>query len=97
MAKLSRDDVLELAKLSRLKLTEAEVSKFIDEIDEILGYVEQLQKVDLASYEPTDQVTGLTDVMRADQPVDYQAKPAQLLKNLPASEKGYIKVRRVIE
>lgn len=97
MAKLTRADVLKLAKLARLQLTDAEVAQFVDEISSILQYVEQLQSIDLTGYEPTYQVTGLTNVVRPDEILDYGAKPDSLLKNAPATEKGYIKVRRVIE
>lgn len=96
MAKLTREDVLKLAKLSRLQLTDEEVTQFGEEIGAILGYVEQLNEVDLSGVEPTNQVTGLTNVMRPDEEVDYQAKPQDLLKNAPATESGYIKVKRML-
>jgi aspartyl-tRNA(Asn)/glutamyl-tRNA(Gln) amidotransferase subunit C len=96
MAKLSRDGVLKLARLSRLKLTDEEVDRFAEEISAILNYVEQLQQVDLGGLEPTSQVTGLTNVMRPDEVKDYGASPEELLKNAPATEKGHFKVKRVI-
>lgn len=96
MAKLTRDDVLILAKLSRLNLTDEEVDQFASEIGSILKYVEQLNDVDLSGLEPTNQVTGLTNVMRPDEVVDYQAKPQDLLKNAPATEDGQIKVKRML-
>lgn len=96
MAKLSHDDVLKLARLARLQLTDDEVTKFTEEISTILGYVEQLQNVDLDKLEPTLQVTGLTNVMRPDEAIDYGPSPADLLKNAPATEDGHIKVRRML-
>lgn len=96
MAKLSRDDVLKLARLARLQLTEEEVTKFTDEISTILGYVEQLQKVDLDKLEPTMQVTGLTNATRPDEEVEYGPSPEDLLRNAPATESGHIKVRRML-
>jgi len=95
MAKLTREDVLKLARLSRLRLTDEEIEKFQKEIEAILGYVEQLQKVDL-SLEPTYQVTGLTNVTRPDEVIDYGATPDDLLKNAPATEEGHIKVKRML-
>lgn len=97
MAKLSRDTVLKLAKLSRLKLTEEEIEKFRKELSEILGYVEMLEKVDTKGLEPTYQVTGLKNVMRADKTIEYQAKPVDLLKNAPAVEENQFKVKRVLQ
>lgn len=93
---LSTEDVLKLARLARLKLTEEEVAKFRDEISAILGYVEQLQNVDLSKLEPTLQVTGLTNVTRADEVVSYGPTPDDLLKNAPATEDGHIKVKRML-
>ena len=96
MAKIDRDVVLKLASLSRLKLNDSEVDQFASEISEILDYVEQLQAVDVNGLEPTYQVTGLKNVSRADEILDYQAKPQDLLKNAPDREDDYFKVRRVL-
>lgn len=97
MAKLTRDDVLKLARLARLHLADEEVTKFQEEISAILRYVEQLQSIDLEGIEPTYQVTGLKNVMRPDIVKDYGMTPLELLKNAPATEDGHIKVKRVIE
>ena len=97
MAKLSREDVLKLAHLARLDLSEAEVEQYRTELSEILGYVEMLKKVDLKGVEPTYQVTGLKNVMRPDKVVDYGASQKELLKNVPEREDDLIKVKRVIE
>lgn len=97
MAKLSRDDVLRLAQLSRLHLSNEELDQFSSELTAILDYVEQLSGVDTAGMEPTAQVTGLTNVMRTDEVFDYGATPDELLVNVPARKERYIKVKRVLE
>jgi aspartyl-tRNA(Asn)/glutamyl-tRNA(Gln) amidotransferase subunit C len=96
MTKLLREDILKLAQLSRLGLTEAEVDEFAEELTAILGYVEQLSGVDVKGLEPTSQVTGLTNVTRADTVKDYGYKPSDLLKNVPNVEADLIKVKRMI-
>lgn len=96
MAKLTREEVLKLARLSRLHLTDEEIEKYQKEIEAILGYVEQLQKVDITGLEPTYQVTGLQNIMRPDEIIDYGVTPKELLKNAPATEDGHIKVRRML-
>ena len=96
MADLSRDDVLKLAQLAQLDLSENEVEQYVGEISQILHYVEQLQSVDVGDLEPTSQVTGLTDVKRQDKVLNYGYKPADLLKNVPEVEGNQIKVRRVL-
>jgi len=97
MADLTKDDVLKLARLARLRLTGEEVAAFQKEITAILNYVGQLQKVDVDGLQPTYQVTGLKNVMRSDEPIEYGPSPEALLKNAPAVEKGYIKVRRMVD
>lgn len=97
MSKLTRDQVLKLAHLSRLKLTEEEIERFSKELSEILTYVEMLDKADTQGLKPTYQVTGLKNVMRDDEPVDYQAGPQALLAGALAIEKNQFKVKRVIE
>ncbi len=97
MSKLSRDAVLKLAHLSRLKLTDDEIERFSRELGEILSYVEMLDKADTTGLEPTYQVTGLKNVMREDKIVDYQAKPGDLLAQAPAIENKHFKVKRVLE
>lgn len=96
MAKLTREDVLKLARLSRLRLSDDEVEQFQSEISEILAYVEQLSAVDTAGLEPTSQVTGLTNVMREDTEIDYGISQNELLKNAPAVDKKQFKVKRVL-
>lgn len=97
MANLSKEDVLKLARLSRLHLTDEEITQFGDEIGAILKYVEQLQDVDLGGLEPMYQVTGLADVVRPDTVRNYGVPPKDLLKNAPATEAGLIKVKRMLD
>lgn len=96
MSKLTREEVLKLAKLARLDLTDTEIDEFAKELSEILQYVEQLQKVDISGLKPTNQVTGLTNVMRADKVRDYGYAPDDLLKNVPHVQQHQIKVKRVL-
>jgi aspartyl-tRNA(Asn)/glutamyl-tRNA(Gln) amidotransferase subunit C len=97
MAKLSVSDVLKLAKLSKIQLTQDELNEFADELSAILDYAEQLASVDTSDLEPTIQVTGLTNVHRKDELIDYGITPKELLKNAPAQQDGLIKVKRVLE
>lgn len=96
MARLTRDDVLHLAQLARISLSDDEVDEFSEELSAILQYVEQLSSVDVAGLRPTNQVTGLTNVMRDDVVKDYGYAPRDLLKNVPAVQDNQLKVRRMI-
>jgi len=96
MADLSRDDIIKLAALARLDLSDDEIAEYSQELTEILQYVEQLQSVNVDGLQPTNQVTGLTNVMRDDKIVDYGYDPKDLLKNVPTVESDHIKVKRMI-
>ncbi len=96
MAKLTRDDVLKLAQLARLDLTEAEIDEYAVELSQILDYVEQLSSVDVKGLKPTHQVTGLTNVTREDKIKNYGYLAADLLKNVPTVQDGQLKVKRMI-
>lgn len=96
MADLTRDDILKLATLARLKLTDDEVVAYQKELGEILQYVELLNDVDVDGLNPTSQVTGLTNVTRPDEEINYGYNALDLLKNVPATEGNLIKVKRMI-
>lgn len=96
MAELSREDVLKLARLARLSLDDDEIEAFRKEISAVLQYVAQLDEADTASLEPTTQVTGLKNVMREDEVIDYGVPAEQLLNLAPKTQDGQIKVKRMI-
>lgn len=96
MAQLSVSDVFRLAQLSKIQLDEKELVEFADELSKILDYADQLAAVDVTGLLPTAQVTGLTNVTRPDEIIDYGATPEALLKNAPALEGNQIKVKRIL-
>jgi aspartyl-tRNA(Asn)/glutamyl-tRNA(Gln) amidotransferase subunit C len=96
MAQLTRDDIIRLASLARLDLSDEEITHFSVELSKILDYVEQLQGVDVTGLEPTSQVTGLLNVQRDDEIKSYGYDPIVLLENVPEVEDNQIKVRRVL-
>jgi aspartyl-tRNA(Asn)/glutamyl-tRNA(Gln) amidotransferase subunit C len=96
MGNLTRDDVLKLARLARLDLSEEEINTLAEELSEILHYVEQLQDIDVSGLSPTNQVTGLVNVDRDDVVVDYGYKPLDLLNNVPHTKGDLIQVKRMI-
>jgi aspartyl-tRNA(Asn)/glutamyl-tRNA(Gln) amidotransferase subunit C len=96
MSKLSRDDVLKLAALSKLKLADEEIEQLRDELSEIIDYVNVLEKVDVTGLDPTYQVSGLKNVYRRDETKDYGYNTEELLKNAPAIQDNQFKVKRVL-
>jgi aspartyl-tRNA(Asn)/glutamyl-tRNA(Gln) amidotransferase subunit C len=95
MSKIGVTEVERVAKLARIGLTAEEAAKLSVELGEIVGFVEQLQAVDVEGVAPTDQVTGLVDVWREDE-VKPSMPREQLLANAPAQKDGYIVVKRVL-
>jgi aspartyl-tRNA(Asn)/glutamyl-tRNA(Gln) amidotransferase subunit C len=97
--KLTRDDILKLARLSRLKLSEEEILRYQKELSTILDYVAQLDSVDVSGISPTYQITGLTsensNATRADV-VTEQIDQKELFKNLPRLENDHIQVERMV-
>lgn len=96
MTQLSREDVLKLARLARLSLTDEEVEAFRQELSEVLDYVTMLDEADVADLQPTAQVTGLKNVTRNDELIDYGVSPADLMRLAPKKQDGHIKVKRMI-
>jgi len=96
MAKITREEILKLARLSRLHLNEDEVQEFTDEIGKIIDYVKVLDNVDVSGLRPTYQVTGSENITRSDEVIDYKINQEDLLKNLPDREGNLIKVKRMI-
>jgi len=94
---LQRVEFVADERLALLTIPWEEIERFSQELSEILTYVEMLDKADTQGLEPTYQVTGLKNVMRDDEVIDYQAKPQNLLAGAPAIEKNQFKVKRVIE
>ncbi len=96
MSKLTRDDVRKLASLARISVTDDEADALSEDLSAILGYVEQLSSVDTEGLQPTNQVTGLTNVFRKDEVTNYGYEPSDLLKNVPKVQDNQIKVKRMI-
>ncbi len=97
MAHLSPADILKLAELSKIQLTQEEVTLFSNELEAILSYIDQLSEVDTSGLAPTIQVNGLSNAMREDKVIDYKVSQSALLKNAPALKDTYIQVKRVLE
>ena len=95
--KLSREEVLHIALLARLGLTEAEVNSLGEQLSDILENFEALQQVDTTDIPPTAQSIPLQNVMRNDDEVTPSLPPSQILANAPRREEDFFRVRAVLE
>jgi aspartyl-tRNA(Asn)/glutamyl-tRNA(Gln) amidotransferase subunit C len=65
---IDRDQVLHVARLARLELTEEELERMASELSTILDHVERMNELDLEGVEPTSHVVELENVLRGDEP-----------------------------
>lgn len=65
---INREQVLHVAKLARLELSDEEVSTMASELSGILEHVDRISGLDLEGVEPTSHVVALENVLRADEP-----------------------------
>jgi len=93
---LERKDVEHVAKLARLELTEAELGLYTRQLGDILGYVAQLDQVDVAGVEPLAHGAHGGNVFRADE-VGQSLERGQALGAAPDTDGWHFRVPRVIE
>lgn len=94
--KLSREEVLHIARLARLGLTEEDVDKFREQLSNILENFDILRQVDTTDVPPTAQSIALQNVMRDDE-VTPSLAPEDILANAPRREGDCFRVRAVLE
>lgn len=97
-AKTSKSVVTHVSQLANIPLSAEETTALMSAFDETLSVIENLQEVDVAQLEPTHQVTGLTNVYRADE-IDAQRQFTQeeALVNARETLRGYFVVPRILD
>lgn len=65
---IGRDQVLHVAKLARLRLSDEEIERMSSELSGILDHIEKIEELDLDGVEPTSHVVTLENVLRPDEP-----------------------------
>ena len=88
-------DVEHIAKLAKLEFTDAEKEKFTHQLNQILEYVEQMNKLDTSHVEPLSHVIELSNVFRVDE-VKQGVSTEEALKNAPSKTEEFFKVPKVI-
>src|SRR3954447_26557362 len=92
MPDLSRDQVLHVARLARLELSDAEVERFRAELSNVLGHIETISELgDMADVAPTSHVVAVENALRADEP--RPSLPAEIaLESAPDAAMGGFRV-----
>ena len=94
--KLTREDVLHIAQLARIALTEEEITRMGEQLSDLLEHFEVLQKVDTTDVPPTAQSVDLESVMREDE-IKPSLSPEDVLANAPLREDDLFRVKAVLE
>ena len=94
--KLSRDEVLHIAALAKLGVTETDVESLREQLSNILEHFEALQKLDTTQVPPTAQSIALQNVLRQDE-IAPSLSSEEVLSNAPQREDDFFKVKIVLE
>jgi aspartyl-tRNA(Asn)/glutamyl-tRNA(Gln) amidotransferase subunit C len=93
---LTPEEVRHIARLARVGLSEDDVSRFQDQLSQILDYFQRLQEVDTENVPPTAHTLAMHSVMRDDEPRPSFDKE-DILANAPRREGDLFRVRAVLE
>ena len=89
-------DVGYVARLARLDLTPEETARFQSQLEHIVGYVRQIEALDVAGVEPTSHAVAVTNVLRPD-----AARPGlehdTVMANAPETIDGHFRVPRIVD
>ena len=88
---IDREQVLHVARLARLRLTDDEVERMSSELSTILDHIERINELDLDSVEPTSHVVEVENVLRADEPRESWPRE-QILELAPDAGDGGFRV-----
>jgi len=96
---IAKADVVKIAELARLELTNEETESFTDQLSAILGYIDKLNELDTTDVPPMSHcstATGDVEYTRRDDQVKPSIGQQLATDNAPDSEGGYFKVPKVI-
>ncbi len=92
---LSEKDVQYVAKLARLEVTEQEVAKYTQQLGNILGYIEEMSKLDTSNVEPLTHPLDMKNVFREDL-VKPSLTQKEVLANGPEVQSGHFRVPKIM-
>jgi aspartyl-tRNA(Asn)/glutamyl-tRNA(Gln) amidotransferase subunit C len=94
--RLTREEVVHVAKLARLALGDEEIEQFRDQLSSVLDHLEALQAIDVRGVEPLAHPLGVTSRLADDRP-EPTLPLATVLEMAPAAEDRYIAVPKVLD
>lgn len=93
---VTRQDIQYIANLAKLSVSDKEAENLEKDLNTILGYMEQLNKVDTQNVEPLEHVLDLAPVLRKDEP-QSPLSHEEAMSNAPDADSDYFRVPKVIE
>jgi len=94
--KISREDIIKLADLARLELSEEQIAEMDSDMQKMLGFVEKLRELDVDHLEPVRYMTSNENVLREDV-MESKYTKEDALRNAPLKDSDYIKVPKVLK
>lgn len=95
MADITRDEIIHIAKLAMLNLSENELDRYTRDMQEILGYAEMINNLDTDNINETIGATEQKNVFRKDEVKEFVTRE-QLLQNAPSQDDGMFRIPKVI-
>ena len=95
MAKITREEVKKVANLARLELNEDEINNHAKQLEKILEYIKQLEKIDTHDVPCTTRAIEVINVFRKDEKKNYDSTD-ELLELGPSKEDKYFKVPKIL-
>lgn len=86
---ISREGVLHVAKLARLRLSEQEVGQMSEELSRVLDHIEKISELDLTDVVPTSHVIKVENTLRTDEPRPSLPRDVALAQAPEADEEGF--------
>ena len=86
---IDREQVLHVARLARLRLSDEEVERMSEELSSILEHVERINELDLDGVEPTSHVVDVENVLRPDEPRPSLPREVALANAPDATDEGF--------
>ena len=95
MKRISSDEVKKVAQLARLELNDNEIQQHAEQLEKILGYIKQLEKINTEDIPCTTRAIEVVNVLRKDEQKDYE-NSEELLNLAPSRENKFFKVPKII-
>ena len=95
MKRISSDEVKKVAKLARLELNESEINQHAEQLEKILDYIKQLEKINTEDIPCTTRAIEVVNVLRKDEKKNYE-NSEEILDLAPSRENKFFKVPKII-